>query len=71
MPVITVEGGRITSEQKRELISKMTQLASEIMQIPPDFFMITIKELPDENIGIGGKTIDVMKETYKSRNDKT
>ena len=71
MPIITVEGGRITSEQKRELISKMTQLASEIMQIPPDFFMITIKELPDENIGIGGKTIDVMKETYKSRNDKT
>ena len=33
MPIITVEGGRITSEQKRELIFKMTQFASEIMQI--------------------------------------
>ncbi|MDR2919912.1 MAG: tautomerase family protein [Tannerella sp.] len=64
MPVITIEGGQITSEQKRELVFRMTQLASEIMQIPPDFFMITIKELPDENIGIGGKTIDIIKENY-------
>ena len=66
MPVITVEGGQISSNQKKELISKMTQLASEILQIPPDFFMITIKELPDENIGIGGKTINIIKEIYKS-----
>ncbi|MDR2914503.1 MAG: tautomerase family protein [Tannerella sp.] len=65
MPVITIEGGQITPEQKRELISKMTQLASEIMNIPSDFFMITIKELPDENIGIGGKTIDIIKENHK------
>ena len=71
MPIITVEGGQITSRQKRELISRMTQLASEVLQIPPDFFMITIKELPDENIGIGGKTIDQIKETYKSVSDET
>jgi 4-oxalocrotonate tautomerase len=70
MPVITIEGGQITSQQKRELISKMTQLASEVMQIPPDFFTITIKELPDENIGIGGKAINVIKENYRSVNDK-
>ena len=71
MPIITVEGGQINSKQKRELISRMTQLASEVLQIPSDFFMITIKELPDENIGIGGKTIDLIKESYLSANDKT
>jgi 4-oxalocrotonate tautomerase len=65
MPYITIEGGNITSEQKRKLISEMTRLASEIMQIPTDFFMVTIKELPDENIGIGGKTIDEIKQSYK------
>jgi 4-oxalocrotonate tautomerase len=70
MPIITIEGGLITSEQKRELISRMTQLASEVMQIPPDFFMITIKELPDENIGIGGKTIDIIKENHKTAEDE-
>ena len=71
MPIITVEGGLINSKQKRELISRMTQLASEVLQIPSDFFMITIKELPDENIGIGGKTIDLIKESYISANDKS
>ena len=34
------------------------------MNVPQDFFMITIKELPDKNIGIGGKCIDVVKEEY-------
>jgi 4-oxalocrotonate tautomerase len=65
MPIITVEAGQITSNQKKELISKITQLASEIMQIPPEYFMVTINELPDENIGIGGKTINVIKENYR------
>ncbi len=65
MPIITIEGGQINSKQKRELISKITLLASEVMQIPSDFFMITIKELPDENIGIGGKSINIIKENYK------
>jgi len=70
MPIITVEGGQITSNQKRVLISKMTQLASEVLQIPREFSMVTIKELPDENIGIGGQTIDIIKETYKPISEK-
>ena len=70
MPIITVEGGQITSNQKRVLISKMTQLASEVLQIPREFFRVTIKELPDENIGIGGQTIDIIKETYKPISEK-
>lgn len=65
MPVITIEGGKITSEQKKELISKMSQLASDVMQIPISFFMVTIKELSDENIGVGGKTLDDIKGNYK------
>lgn len=65
LPYISVEGGRLTKEQKHELISKLTNVASEIMNIPSEFFLTTIKELPDENIGIGGKTIDVIKTNYK------
>ena len=67
MPYITVEGGQLTTEQKEELIAKLTEVSSGIMNIPPDFFMITIKELPDKNIGIGGKTIDVLKEEYNTK----
>ena len=28
------------------------------MNVPQEFFATTIKELPDKNFGIGGKTID-------------
>jgi 4-oxalocrotonate tautomerase len=65
MPYITIEGGQMTTEQKQQLIKKLTNVASEIMKIPSEFFITTIKELSDENIGIGGKTIDIIKEEYK------
>ena len=65
MPLITIEGGYLTQEQKKELIEKITRIASDVTHIPHEFFFISIKELPDENIGIGGKTIDKIKSEYK------
>ncbi|MBX4262163.1 tautomerase family protein (plasmid) [Clostridium estertheticum] len=64
MPYITIEGGQMTTKQKQQLIERMTNVASEIMKIPSEFYITTIKELSDENIGIGGKTIDKIKEEY-------
>lgn len=55
MPYISIESGRLTAEQKKELIERLTATASEITNIPEQFFTVTIKELPDENFGIGGK----------------
>ena len=49
MPYITIEGGSLTREQKSELIRKVTEVASEVMQIPMEFFLCTVKELPDED----------------------
>ena len=57
MPYISIESGKLTEIQKKELISKITSTASEIMHIPGTFFSVTIKELPDENFGIGGRNI--------------
>jgi len=65
MPYISVECGNLTAEQKSDLIAKMTAVASDITKIPSEFFMVTVKELSDENIGIGGKTIDCIKSQYK------
>lgn len=64
MPYITVEGGPMTAEQKEILIKKLTEVSAAIMNIPQEFFITTIKELPDTNIGIGGKTIDKIKKEY-------
>ncbi|WP_288317753.1 4-oxalocrotonate tautomerase DmpI [Xylanibacter caecicola] len=65
MPYISIEIGVLTSEQKKELIGRLTATASEITHIPAQFFTITIKELPDENFGIGGKSIGEIKRCYK------
>lgn len=67
MPYITFEGRQLTIEQKTRLINEITKLASEITQISPEFFLMTINELPDENIGIGGKTLDQVKVDYLNK----
>ena len=64
MPYISVESGVLSNEQKVELIQRLTQTASEVMHVPQEFFTVTIKELPDANFGIGGRTIDKVKAEY-------
>ena len=64
MPYITVESGVLSDTQKEELIKQLTAISSEIMKIPQEFFVATIKEVPDKNFGIGGKTIDKVKAEY-------
>ncbi len=67
MPYIKIESGKLTDEQKTALIRRLTEMVSEIMNIPQEFFTVTISELPDKNFGIGGKTIDVVKNEYKNK----
>ena len=64
MPYITVESGALSDSQKELLIKRLTEVSSEIMNVPREFFVTTIKELPDKNFGIGGKTIDKVKAEY-------
>lgn len=67
MPYITIESGTLSDKQKEQLIRRLTEVSSEIMKVPQEFFIITIKEVPDKNFGIGGKTIDKVKEEYKEK----
>ena len=64
MPYITIESGTLSDEQKEDLIRRLTEVSSEIMRVPQEFFVTTIKEVSDKNFGIGGKTIDKVKEEY-------
>ena len=68
MPYITIEGGELSPSQKEDLIKQVTEVSSKIMKIPSYFFMVTIKELPYNNIGIAGKTIDKVKAEYLKNN---
>ena len=64
MPYIKIESGKLTDEQKTSLIKRLTEVSSEIMNIPQEFFTTTITEPPDKNFGIGGKTIDIIQNEY-------
>ncbi len=64
MPYIKIESGKLTDEQKTSRIKRLTEVSSEIMNISQEFFTTTITELPDKNFGIGGKTIDIIKNEY-------
>ena len=64
MPYITIESGTLSDEQKEKLIKRLTEVSSEIMEVPQEFFVTTIKEVPDKNFGIGSKTIDKVKAEY-------
>ena len=67
MPYISLESGHLTVDQKERLIEKLTEVSSEIMNIPQEFFSVTIKELDDSNFGIGGKSIDKVKAEYRDK----
>jgi len=61
MPVINVEIGRLPVEQKTQLIEQLSLTAAAITSIPLGAFTVVINELEDSNIGIGGKTIALLK----------
>jgi len=61
MPVITVEGGKLSTEQKKELIKKLTAVCVDITKTPQEYFSVLIRELSDENLGMGGEQVTEIK----------
>ena len=67
MPYISVECGPLTAAQKQLLIEKVTFDAAVATSIPQQFFMVSVKELPDSSFAIGGRTIDRIKAEFSER----
>ena len=61
MPLISFEAGKLTDEVKQELIQKLTTISAEITGIPKESFFVSIREMPDENVAIGGVTVREIK----------
>lgn len=57
MPVITLEAGKMDKNQKEALIAEFTRVASDILKISPDAFIVYLKENQFDNIGVGGKSL--------------
>jgi 4-oxalocrotonate tautomerase len=57
MPVITLEAGKLNTDQKRQLVRELTDTAAKVMQIPEQAFIVLLKENEMENIGAGGELL--------------
>ena len=53
MPVITVEGPKMSKEQKEKLVKAYAETASEVMGLPVEAMVIIIREVEGENVGVG------------------
>ncbi|SNR96472.1 4-oxalocrotonate tautomerase [Anaerovirgula multivorans] len=53
MPLINIECGKITKEQKEQLVEGLVLKASEILNLPQEAFLTFIKENDLDNIGKG------------------
>jgi len=61
MPIISWEGGKLTKEQKKELIQRFTEVAVEVTKVPVKFYSVIIREQQDENLGFAGETVEEIK----------
>lgn len=67
MPHIVFEAGRMPEEVKLTLIRSLTDLSAQVTGIPKHLFFVTIHELPDTDLAIGGETVSEIKEQLKSQ----
>jgi len=61
MPIISWEGGKLTKEQKRDLIQRLTEVSVEVTKVPAKFYSVVIREQQDENLGFAGETVEEIK----------
>ncbi len=61
MPVLSFECGKLSEKQKVDLIEKLSLVSSQVTGIPQESFIVLIKEIPDENVGVGGVPLPEIK----------
>jgi len=59
MPYVNIKVTRdgVTAEQKRELISGVTELLVKVLNKNPQTTMVVIDEVDTDNWGIGGESV--------------
>jgi 4-oxalocrotonate tautomerase len=57
MPAIILEMAPLTIDQKRSLVTEITESAARITGLPKEGFYVFIKENGPENVGVGGQLI--------------
>lgn len=54
MPTVVIEGGELSIELKRRLVTEISATVSRIYEWPSERVVVVIHENPDENVARGG-----------------
>ncbi len=58
MPIITLEGPKLSKDKKEEIVKGFTDVAGSVMPyIPREAFVVILKENAEENVGVGGELL--------------
>ncbi len=57
MPVVTVDGGHLDVEKKRQLCREITDALANAYGLPRSAYVVLIRENEAENVGVGGELI--------------
>jgi len=60
MPIITLEMGPLSNEQKEKLIGSFTRDVCEVTGMAPEAMVVLIHELSKDNMGVGGRQVSAM-----------
>lgn len=63
MPFIAFESAQLSPEVKERLIERLTDVSVELTGIPKELFLVSIREQPDDNLAVGGKSIKKIKQS--------
>ncbi|AGB40339.1 4-oxalocrotonate tautomerase family enzyme [Halobacteroides halobius DSM 5150] len=57
MPIINLNGPKLSTAKKKELVKRFTEVASEVIELPEEAIIVEINEMPPENVGVGGELL--------------
>jgi 4-oxalocrotonate tautomerase len=57
MPIITIDGPKLSREQKKDLVESFTREAARVTNIPNQAFVVIINENDPDNVGVAGELL--------------
>jgi 4-oxalocrotonate tautomerase len=57
MPIITIDGPKLSKAQKKDLVESFTREAVRVTKIPIQGFVVLINENDPDNVGVAGELL--------------
>jgi 4-oxalocrotonate tautomerase len=57
VPYICFESGQLQPSVRQELIRRLTEVSVEVTGIRREYFLVSVRELSDQSIAVGGLTV--------------